>query len=219
VPKISTFSILHWWAYYQPKRYKQLVGVADIISEDHTEYRWGDAANYQIQSPSAVMIYKRTDAADDATAGVSQADAKKAQDKLDETAQENLQKMAIALDPDNYYAYNNLGILLYARGLPDEAVEKFRTSLTIQPIQAMAHYDIGKILSEQHKLPEAVEEFTQALQYAPNAHANNDLGVALFQLGDYKNAVDEFIEALRIDPTDADASRNLKLAEARIKNK
>jgi Flp pilus assembly protein TadD len=220
VPKISTFTILHWWSYYQPKRYKQIVGVADIISGDHTEYRWSDAGTYQVQSSSAVMIYKRTDATEDARTGVSQADAKKAQDNIEETAQENLQRMAIALDPDNYYAYNNLGILLYTRGLPEEAVKEFRTSLTIQPNQAIVHYDIGKILSEKQLFYEAVEEFTQALQFAPgDVHMHNDLGVALFQLGDYESAAGQFDDALRLDPAYADARRNLDLAQARMKSK
>jgi tetratricopeptide (TPR) repeat protein len=220
VPKISTFTILHWWAYYQPKRYKQLVGVADIISDDHTEYRWSDAATYQVQSSSAVLIYKRTDATDDPLAGLNQADAKKAQDDLDEKAQENLQTMAIALDPDNYFAYNNLGILMYTRGLPEEAIKEFRISLTIQPVQSIVHYDIGKILSENRLFREAAQEFAQALQFAPgDVHAHNDLGVALFQLGDYENAAEQFGDAVRIDPAYVEANRNLSLAQARMKYK
>jgi tetratricopeptide (TPR) repeat protein len=220
VPKISTFTILHWWSYYQPKRYKQIVGVADILSADRTEYHWSDAAAYRVQSSSAVMIYKRTDAADDPTAGVSEADAKKAQDKLDETAQENLQRMAIALDPDNFYAYNNLGILLYTRGLPEEAIQEFRISLTINPNQSIVHYDIGKILSEKRLFREAVDEFTQALLFAPgDVHTHNDLGVALFQLGDYEDAAEQFWDAERIDPAYVEAKRNLSLAQARMKNK
>jgi tetratricopeptide (TPR) repeat protein len=220
VPKISTFTILHWWAYYQPKRYKQLVGVADIISDDHTEYRWSDAATYQVQSSSAVLIYKRTDATDDPLAGLNQADAKKAQDDLDEKAQENLQTMAIALDPDNYFAYNNLGILMYTRGLPEEAIKEFRISLTIQPVQSIVHYDIGKILSENRLFREAAQEFAQALQFAPgDVHAHNDLGVALFQLGDYENAAEQFGDAVRIDPAYVEAKRNLSLAQARMKYK
>jgi tetratricopeptide (TPR) repeat protein len=194
--------------------------VADIISDDHTEYRWSDAGTYQVQSTSAVMIYKRTDESEDTGAGVSKADAKKAQEKLEETAQENLQKMAIALNPDNYYAHNNLGILLYTRGLAEGAIKEFRASLAIQPNQAIAYYDLGKILSEKQLFPEAAEEFAQSLQLAPgDAHAHNDLGVALFQQGKYEEAAEQFGDAIRIDPSDADARRNLDLAQARMKRK
>ncbi|MGA3263821.1 MAG: glycosyltransferase family 39 protein [Terracidiphilus sp.] len=57
----SPSEIFDWWAAYQPQRYKQVIGVADIISDSHTEYRWGDAGTYQLQSSSAVVVFKRTD--------------------------------------------------------------------------------------------------------------------------------------------------------------
>jgi hypothetical protein len=57
----SHHEIFNWWAAYQPQHYKQFVGLADIISKYHTEYRWGDIGAYQIQSTSAVLVYKRTD--------------------------------------------------------------------------------------------------------------------------------------------------------------
>jgi Flp pilus assembly protein TadD len=218
VSQISSFTILHWWATYQPQRYKKIVGVADIISDDHTEYRWGDFGTYQAISPSTVMIYKRTDPTDDPLAGLSQADAQRAQEKLDETAQENLQAMAIAINPDNFYAYNNLGILMDMRGAQEDALQEFRHSLAVQPGQAMAHHYIGKVLTEQHQLPEAVQELSQALQFAPeDARIHNDLGVALFQMEDYENAAEQFNEAVRINPAYADARRNLDLANAQMR--
>jgi Flp pilus assembly protein TadD len=84
----------------------------------------------------------------------------------------------------------------------------------------MAHHYIGKVLTEQHQLPEAVQELSQALQFAPeDARIQNDLGVALYQIEDYENAADHFSEAVRINPAYADARRNLDLAQARMKSK
>jgi hypothetical protein len=58
----SPRELFNWWAAYEPQRYKQIVGVADIIAADHTEYLWGDdAGTYHIQSNSAVLVFKRTD--------------------------------------------------------------------------------------------------------------------------------------------------------------
>lgn len=58
----SPAKLFDWWSAYQPQRYKQIVGLADIISPDSTEYRWGDdAGRYRVQSYSAVLIFKRTD--------------------------------------------------------------------------------------------------------------------------------------------------------------
>jgi tetratricopeptide (TPR) repeat protein len=77
---------------------------------------------------------------------------------------------------------------------------------------------IGRILTEKHRFPEAVEEFTQALRFdLAKAHAHNDLGVALFLLGDYEKAADQFSVAAQIDPSYADARRNLELAQVRLK--
>jgi Flp pilus assembly protein TadD len=70
-----------------------------------------------------------------------------------------------------------------------------------------------------HQFPAAAEEFTQAVRLdpaSPNAH--DDLGVALFQLGDDEKAIEQFNDAIRIDPTYAGARRNLDLTQAHMKN-
>jgi len=51
-----------------------------------------------------------------------------------------------------------------------------------------------------------------------SANAHDDLGVALFQLGDDEKAVEQFNDALRIDPSYAGARRNLELTQAHMKN-
>jgi len=56
----SPSRIFDWWTAYSPQHYK-VVGVADIISADRTEYRWGDVGTYQPRSPSVVLVYKRAD--------------------------------------------------------------------------------------------------------------------------------------------------------------
>ena len=221
VTKIASYKILDWWAAYQPHHYKQLVGIADIIDGDHTEYRWGaDAGSYQLQSPTEVLIYKRTDPADDPMARMNHAEALAAQGKLDEAAQENLQVFALTLDPKNYNAYNNLGILLAKRGELQEALSVFQRSLAIKPDQALAHYDIGLIQMERHQLPEAVDEFVQALRINPaDDNAHNDLGIVLAQGGDFENAAEQFSEAVRFNPANADARRNLGFMKDKLKSR
>jgi len=151
------------------------------------------------------------------TAQLFLADALRAQDKLDEAAQEYRQVLAI--DPGMYDAHNNLGVILDRQGLKQEAVKEFRLSLAIQPNQPMTHSKIGMIFTQTHQLPEAVEEFTQEVKLDPaSANAHDDLGVALFQLGDDEKAVEQFNDALRIDPSYAGARRNLELTQAHMKN-
>jgi Tfp pilus assembly protein PilF len=71
-----------------------------------------------------------------------------------------------------------------------------------------------------HQYPEAVEEYSQALQFDPaNANIHNDLGVILYQLGKYEKAAEEFSDAIRIDPAHTNARKNLDIAEAKLNNK
>jgi len=47
-----------WWSAYRPAHY-HLVDIADILAEDHTEYRWDYAAqDYHPQSDHYVQIYR-----------------------------------------------------------------------------------------------------------------------------------------------------------------
>ena len=151
------------------------------------------------------------------TAQLYLADSLRAQDKLDEAAQEYRQALSAA--PNIFEAHNNLGMVLERQGLAQEAVKQFQLSLAIKPDQPKNYSEIGRILTTAHHLPEAVEAFTQALRLNPaNAYAHNDLGVALYQLGDYEKAAAQFSDAARIDPAFADARRNLDLAQTQMKN-
>ena len=52
-------TVFSWWGEYAPPRY-DIVGMADIISNDRTEYRWGAAAAaYKPESDFIVAVYKK----------------------------------------------------------------------------------------------------------------------------------------------------------------
>jgi hypothetical protein len=58
----SPTHIFKWWSDYRPQHYR-LVGVADRISYDQTEYRWDAAAEgYQPRSQFYMLVYRRKDA-------------------------------------------------------------------------------------------------------------------------------------------------------------
>lgn len=68
----------------------------------------------------------------------------------------------------------------------------------------------GEALFERNEIPEAVERFRAAVASAPNsAHYRNNLGWALFQLGEVDAAGRELEETLRLDPRRAIAYANL----------
>ncbi len=54
--------ISQWWSSYRAQHYR-MVGIADLISDDHTEYRWDAAAEgYRPQSECYLAVYRRIDA-------------------------------------------------------------------------------------------------------------------------------------------------------------
>jgi Flp pilus assembly protein TadD len=212
----SPADIFDWWNTYQQQHYAQLVGVANLISADDTEYRWGDFGTYQLQSDDAILIYKRTDPPDGLTAQLNHADALVAQGKLDKAAEEYRQ--ASAVNPNSCVAHNKLSFVLDRQGLKQDALKELRISLAIQPEQTTAHTQMGRIFGEMHQYSEAVGEFTQVARLDPaNAYARTDLAVALFQLGDRENAIEQFNVALQINPSDAVAKEDLAIAQAQLK--
>ena len=56
----SPTRIFDWWSEYGRRHYRR-VGVADILTRDHTEYRWDEAAeSYQPQSSYYLAVYRRS---------------------------------------------------------------------------------------------------------------------------------------------------------------
>ena len=76
------------------------------------------------------------------------------------------------------------------------------------------HINLGMKLAQQRQLPEAVEQYEQALRLDPNsAEAHNNLGLVLFALGKEEQGVREFSTAIRLKPDLAVARDNLRRAQ------
>ena len=61
--------IFDWWQAYAPQHYR-LVGIADIVSAERTEYRWDAAAEtYQPRSSYFLAVYRRSEAGRPASHG------------------------------------------------------------------------------------------------------------------------------------------------------
>jgi len=73
-----------------------------------------------------------------------------------------------------------------------------------------SHSNLGFVLANQGKLPEAMAEYKEALRIHPYfSDAQNNLGAAYFQLGDLPESIVHYREALRIEPKMAGAHYNL----------
>lgn len=118
-----------------------------------------------------------------------------------------------------------VGILGLERALADRLVWRrsvrggwgllLSFSVAFNLFAGVAHYaetdnDVGVVLMDEGKIPEAIDHFEQALRINPNyAVAHNSLGVALLQAGKTEEAIEHFQQALRIKPDHAGAHYNL----------
>ena len=104
-----------------------------------------------------------------------------------------------------------LGISLLRQGKPDEAVEKFRDVLAINPKSAIAYNNIGVARAaqanqgnggtDQAKLEQAIAEYQRAIELRPDwAMAHYNLGVAVEKLGDFSGAIAHFEKAIALRP-------------------
>src|SRR5882724_4711816 len=84
----------------------------------------------------------------------------------------------------------------------------YRTTIARNPGCWMAYANLGDILYQANRIPEAMDLFNQALRIKP-AVAHYSLGNALIEKGRTSEAMEEYRQALRIDPDYAEAHNNL----------
>jgi Flp pilus assembly protein TadD len=84
----------------------------------------------------------------------------------------------------------------------------YRTTISRNPACWMAQVNLGNILYQVNRVPEAMELFKQASEIKPTI-AHFSLGNALVQTGQKSEAIDQYQQALRINPDFAEAHNNL----------
>jgi Flp pilus assembly protein TadD len=92
----------------------------------------------------------------------------------------------------------------------EEAVRYYTAALALRPDSAATHFNLGAVLYQQGKFPEAVAEHQEARRLNPSSpQIRNGLGLALLAQGKLPEASAEFQEALRLNPDFAYAHTNL----------
>jgi len=84
----------------------------------------------------------------------------------------------------------------------------YRTTIARNPTCWMAQVNLGNILYQSNRVPEAMDLFNLAMGIKP-AVAHYSLGNALLQKGRTSGAIEQYKEALRIDPNYAETQNNL----------
>jgi tetratricopeptide (TPR) repeat protein len=87
---------------------------------------------------------------------------RKAQGKADASAA--LIRRIVALEPNNFWATNELTLLLLGRGNIAEAERHARNAVRIAPENAQSHYLMGMVLTEANRPAVGEYHYTQALQ-------------------------------------------------------
>jgi len=79
-----------------------------------------------------------------------------------------------------------------------------------RPQNARAYNNLGSVLSDRGRIPEAIENFETALRLEPNyTYAQMNLGAALGKIGRPQEAIPHFEAALRLEPHHPEARTNL----------
>lgn len=93
------------------------------------------------------------------------------------------------------------GVVFYNQGKMELAKERFTKAVSLLPLSAVAHNNLGLALRNQGKIKEAIRHYQEGIELDSNyAEAHNNLGVAYDQLGSIDQASIYYQEAIRFKP-------------------
>jgi protein O-GlcNAc transferase len=129
-------------------------------------------------------------------------------DRNYEVAERHLQK-ALSIKDDDASTYNNLGVVLRARGRLGEAAAAYDRAIQLKPDFADSYHNLGNTLRDQGRADEAAIAYRRVIQLTPtNAEAHNSLGNALRDQGYLREAIAEYLIAIHLKPNNAEAYNN-----------
>jgi tetratricopeptide (TPR) repeat protein len=114
---------------------------------------------------------------------------------------ETLFRHAIAVVPENYLAYDNLGQALHDQGRKEEAIACWTKAVQLVPQYAEAQYNLGTVLLEQGGTEEAIPHLNAAIKAAPgDANAHQNLGNAYLKVGNLAEATVQYADSAALMP-------------------
>jgi tetratricopeptide (TPR) repeat protein len=104
-------------------------------------------------------------------------------------------------DPDNAFAFYNLGVLAQADNRFTEAEENYRAALNSDPTFVRALYNLATVRYRLGAKLETVDLYQQVIELDPqNASAHLNLAFSLRDLGKVEEAAEEFGTAVQLQP-------------------
>jgi Tfp pilus assembly protein PilF len=108
---------------------------------------------------------------------------------------------ALAHDPDNKFAYYNLGLIDQSEGRGEFAESNYRMALSIDPNYVPALFNLAILRVDAEAGTEAVDLYSQVIALDPsNAVAHLNLGLLLIDLGKPTQGNKEVSTAVDLDP-------------------
>ena len=105
-------------------------------------------------------------------------------------------------DPNNKYAYFDLGLIDQTNGALASAESNYRLSLSIDPQFVSALFNLAIVRHDLGDLKEAIELYRQAIKIQPDyASAHLNLGFALIEAHQGKEGRAELKVAVQLDPS------------------
>jgi Flp pilus assembly protein TadD len=120
---------------------------------------------------------------------------------------------ALAVNPKNGVAHNNLGVALASRGRQSEATAHFAEAVRHDPGNAEARSNLGMALLRLGTTDAAIKQLAEAVRLRPDfPEANKNLGLALAERGDTGAAIAAYRRAIAARPDYAAAHKALGVA-------
>ena len=114
----------------------------------------------------------------------------------------DLYERVLVLDPQNRFAYYNLGLIDQTRGLQDKAAAEYEQAIAVAPGFTPALFNLAIIRSEQGAIDEAIVLYRNVIAVNEgDAGAHLNLGFLLIDSGERKEGERELARAVELDPS------------------
>jgi tetratricopeptide (TPR) repeat protein len=114
----------------------------------------------------------------------------------------DLYQEVLVLDPENKFAYYNLGLIDQTQGRIDAAAANYVQAIDIDPAFTPALFNLAIIRADQGAADEAIDLYRDVLAVnADDAGAHLNLGFLLLDRGHRKQGRAELAIAVQIDPS------------------
>ena len=119
---------------------------------------------------------------------------------LDKAA--DLYERVLVLDPQNQFAYYNLGLIDQTRGLDDEAAAEYEQAIALAPGFTPPMFNLAIIRAKLGAIDEAIQLYRDVIAVNDgDAGAHLNLGFLLIDSGERKQGRQELARAVELDPS------------------